>query len=228
MKRHHTKLATFTLIELLVVISIISLLIAILLPALQQARKVTKQTQSASLLRQIKMAGITYSSENKGYFVPVRYKIPGTSSYYAWIQNPLFRGMLGLDPDGGAAVPASFNCPESDMAIASQVGSMFNWGFSYGANFTGMTAGDDYVGWRDIQIFKPSEKIDTTCAVKFWLRVDHKLDYTGEGMTILGNTFSPAYRHLNDSTNASYFDGHVANINRDADTNDDEHWRPDQ
>lgn len=228
MKQHNTHLQRFTLIELLVVISIISLLIAILLPALQQARKVTKQTQCASMLRQIKMASIVYSNDNKGYLVPVRYKIPGTSSYYAWIQNPSFRSTLGLDANGGAAVPMSFICPESDLAIASQVGTMFNWGLSYGANFTGMTAGDDYVGWRDIQIFKPSERIDTTCAVKFWLRVDHKLDYTSEDMVIAGNTFAPAYRHLNDSMNATYFDGHVANVSRNADANNDSHWRPDQ
>ncbi|MFG0248254.1 MAG: type II secretion system protein [Phycisphaeraceae bacterium JB051] len=228
MKSHQTSRHAFTLIELLVVISIISLLIAILLPALQQARKVSRQTQCASMLRQIKIANIAYSNENDGYFPPVWHKIPGTSSYQAWIQNPLFRSMLGLDPQGGAAVPRSFICEESDLAIASNVGTMYNWGLSYGANYTGMASGADYVGWRELQIFKPSEKIDITDAVKFWTRVDHKLDYTGEDMTILGNTFAPAYRHLNDSMNTTYFDGHVANVTRDSDANGDSHWRPDQ
>ena len=58
----------FTLIELLVVISIISLLIAVLLPALASARKSGQAISCASSLRQIGIAGFAYTNDYDGYF----------------------------------------------------------------------------------------------------------------------------------------------------------------
>jgi prepilin-type N-terminal cleavage/methylation domain-containing protein len=58
----------FTLVELLVVIGIIALLIAILLPALAKARDNANRTACLSNMRQLGMAFVMYTNENKGYF----------------------------------------------------------------------------------------------------------------------------------------------------------------
>jgi prepilin-type N-terminal cleavage/methylation domain-containing protein/prepilin-type processing-associated H-X9-DG protein len=61
----------FTLIELLVVISIIALLIAILLPALQGAREASRNVMCASHLSQINIAMQAYGVSNKDFVSPM-------------------------------------------------------------------------------------------------------------------------------------------------------------
>ena len=65
---HAKRTYGFTLIELLVVISIISLLIAILLPSLASARKAATKLSCATQLHQWGIVISAYSHDSKGYF----------------------------------------------------------------------------------------------------------------------------------------------------------------
>lgn len=61
------QIKAFTLIELLVVISIIAILIAILLPALAQARETSKRLDCMTRMKQIGIVTATYTNDFNGW-----------------------------------------------------------------------------------------------------------------------------------------------------------------
>ena len=63
-----TRETAFTLVELLVVIGIISVLISMLLPALNKARESAKRVTCASNLQQLGMLWHMYANDHHGYF----------------------------------------------------------------------------------------------------------------------------------------------------------------
>lgn len=75
----------FTLIELLVVISVIALLVSVLLPSLDQARKLARGAACLSNLSSLGRGMAGYQAENNGFFWPFvrrNHPQPGVQTYF--------------------------------------------------------------------------------------------------------------------------------------------------
>ncbi len=101
----------FTLVELMVVISIVALLIALLLPALQQARAAAQSIKCQANLHQLALGYNTYYSDENAWMPPVNsyisYNAQGTSKNYGmynaigpYVGKPEWGGMQ--EPAGSA------------------------------------------------------------------------------------------------------------------------------
>ncbi len=105
---------SFTLIELLVVIAIIAILAAMLLPALNKAREVARQSQCMSNLKQIATANLLYADDFKEYVPSVLYP---DQCWWAIIMalSGKYNGN-GLLVESKYAPFKIFTCPSGDIA----------------------------------------------------------------------------------------------------------------
>ena len=87
----------FTLIELLVVIGVIAILISLLLPALNAARRSATRAQCLGQLRQLMTASLAYASDNRGV-LPSR-NMQGRNNNYLGYPHQMLRTNGGQSYD---------------------------------------------------------------------------------------------------------------------------------
>lgn len=123
----------FTLIELLVVITVIAVLTALLMPAVQQARESARRTQCRNHLRQIGLALHNYHDQ-AGVFPP------------GWVVDA---ARLPASAPGNSWGWSAFLLPQLDQSnLYGQLD--LNRGFSGGLDIAGGTSGNPINGDEDI------------------------------------------------------------------------------
>ena len=223
MKKH-----AFTLIELLVVISIISLLISILLPALGAARKAARTSMCLSRMRQVLVTNYAYQADYKGYNTPLC-KDSGHQDYwgadqgkYRW-QNymQVYSGNYNI-----------FNCPEREVhypqhSVLNQKtehpdfpGWFLNRGQSLNAGARANMAWSKYVGGyadvdprrnedvEDVLVEKGFGRLTNAVAVadgSFWTTTN-----SDRGATVDYSIFQPSRYVHTGRINLGFLDGHAA------------------
>ena len=141
--------AGFTLIELLVVISIIALLIAILLPALQRVRRQAREMVCQARLRQWGLTLDTYATDNQGRFP--------SDTYGPW-EGPgiwLIRGSFPDrdDPNGKPALLHGFDTKDiACCPMATEPAGPWHFhgvaGFGADIRFAHGTLGATFGAWE--------------------------------------------------------------------------------
>ena len=226
----------FTLVELLVVIGIIALLVSILLPTLNRARKSAQEVKCLNVLRELGKANVAYANNFDYHMIPERYGISGTTEFQWWFQIDVLGEYLGFDEDllsnTSWAWPLDYYCPSVDpeQVNAAQVNNDAAEALeSYHMNTTNL-------GWRNpggvpagqstyVRGFKLSRLEDPSKSMQFSdfangnnHQIARRRNYRGERVSSgpASAREGIAWRHGNvedrkqAKANAIFYDGHGA------------------
>jgi prepilin-type N-terminal cleavage/methylation domain-containing protein len=134
----------FTLVELLVVIGIIAVLISILLPSLNSARRAGNRVKCASALREIGNTMRLYANDSKGYFPPARLTLDSGVTYeISGVAFPDADGTLPYWTDFLAKYVTKGRLGSIDNSQAAARRRTVLWGCPSWEPYTSTVAGQD-------------------------------------------------------------------------------------
>lgn len=170
-----------TLIEVLVTVSIIAVLIAILLPAVQYAREAARRIQCVSQIKNIGLA-IHQHAEDRGMFPAGMARRPLGASYLLQIlpyveQRPLYDSLnmadLALSPSNFSVlqqIPSIFLCPSDSYRVDSLAGHAVNYAANggVGANMNGKGDGV-FIDNKGVSARQIMDGLSQTAGVSEWI-----------------------------------------------------------
>ncbi len=234
----------FTLIELLVVVAIIAILAGLLLPALNNARDMARQTQCLGQMKSMTTAALIYCDNYDGWLMPVKEGPLNSRVDAMWSANRAFLDIAHIkysvdEPTYSHIWNVKYICPNAQKIVLPENGVVGP--FFYGLqNLPGeVTQNGDF--WSSQNYIRPSREVKSPSAKAFiveslqapdgggvytaestsleiWLQYASTPVPTATGCAIDGvyETYL-GYRHGGLRTiNFSFYDGHAANLKESA------------
>lgn len=230
------KRAGFTLIELLVVISIVAMLVALLLPALSAAKRVSYQAKCGANQRQIMYAFTAYAVDRRDY-------IPATTS---WDEYLGAGGYVGGGEPWGPYINTFgywtyrykvFSCPGETAAVITAALPDTNYNGRATTNFDNELAPNSYMmnfslsgyfygynrrGFADPRHTPGHPYTKKNPSDASWIMDSGRLSWGWQWnifewrIDIPGDApyayYTPGFYHPGDSSNMAYQDGHVGTV----------------